>query len=240
MSMSALREWLETPLGSYAMQWEQARYDQAVVDIFGFNAVQIGLPEFDLLRANRMPLRVRSAGVPADVQLRLDETQLPFAAQSVDLMVLPHVLEFSRDPHQVLREVERVLVPEGNIVLSGFNPYSLWGLRRLWRRQGASYPWNGVYLSVPRLKDWLKLLGFETHAGWFGCYVPPVRTEKWLLRCAFMDAAGDRWWPIAGGAYVLQAVKRAPGMRVITPRWKDRLAAAKALAAPVEPRANKH
>ncbi|MBL8482809.1 MAG: class I SAM-dependent methyltransferase [Rhodocyclaceae bacterium] len=240
MSISAVREWLDTPLGGYAMEWEQARYDQAVVDIFGFNAVQIGLPEFDLLRANRMPLQLRCAATAADVQLALDETQLPFAAQSIDLVVLPHVLEFSADPHEVLREVERVLVPEGHVVLSGFNPYSLWGLRRLWRRQGAQFPWNGAYLSVPRLKDWLKLLGFETHAGWFGCYAPPVRTEKWLLRCAAMDAAGDRWWPIAGGIYVLQAIKRTRSMRLVTPRWKDRLAAAKALAAPVEPRANKH
>jgi hypothetical protein len=63
-----------------------------------------------------------------------------------------------------------------------------------------------------------------------GCYVPPCSTEKWLGRFAFMDAAGDRWWPVAGSVFYLQAVKRVRGMRLITPRWSERLAPNKALA----------
>ncbi|HEX5125888.1 MAG TPA: SAM-dependent methyltransferase, partial [Rhodocyclaceae bacterium] len=82
-------------------------------------------------------------------------------------------------------------------------------------------PWSGQYLSVLRLKDWLSLLGFETHAGAFGCYAPPVSTDAWLHRWSFMDIAGDRWWPFAGGCYILHAVKRVQGMRVITPTWRE-------------------
>ena len=81
------------------------------------------------------------------------------------------------------------------------------------------------------MKDWLALLGFEIAGGQMACYVPPCATQKWLERVAFMEAAGDRWWPIAGGVYFLQAVKRVHGMRLIMPKWSDRLVPAKSLAA---------
>jgi hypothetical protein len=82
---------------------------------------------------------------------------------------------------------------------------------------------------VSRLKDWFALLGLEPHAGIFGCYAPAMAQENWLKRFHWLDAAGDRWWPIGGAVYVIQAIKRIPGMRVLTPNWKDRLARAKAL-----------
>jgi len=88
--------------------------------------VQLGAPEFDFLRTNRMPFRFTAGS--GRVQVETDYTALPFAAASIDLVLLPHVLEFASNPHQVLREVERVLVPEGQVVIAGFNPISLFGL----------------------------------------------------------------------------------------------------------------
>lgn len=200
-----------------------------VADIFGYNAVQIGLPECEFLRANRMPFRFRCA--PAGgVVVAASADALPFATASLDLVLLPHVLEFSPNPHQVLREVERVLRPEGSVILSGFNPLSLWGIRKHLAGENSAYPWRGQYLSVRRTKDWLALLGFETQAGGFGCYAPPVTTWKWLDRWRFIDKAGDRWWPIFGGTYILQGIKRVQGMRVITPNWRDARTAAKRLS----------
>jgi SAM-dependent methyltransferase len=232
MSIKGFEEWLATPLGHYVLQWEQRKHDQVVADIFGFNAIQLGLTRHDFLRANRMPMRSRCDDLlaPNSVDVRADLHQLPFATASVDLVVLPHVLEFAQNPHQILREVERILVPEGHVLVAGFNPFSLWGLRRhLLRSDGP--PWQGQYLSVRRLKDWFALLGFETRAGAFGCYAPAVSQEKWLSRFAFMEAAGDRWWPFAGAVYLVQAIKRVHGMRLVLPVWRDRLARAKALAA---------
>ncbi|MGH8701649.1 MAG: class I SAM-dependent methyltransferase, partial [Burkholderiales bacterium] len=154
---------------------------------------------------------------------------LPIASNSADLVVLPHVLEFSENPHQILREVARVLLPEARVAIACFNPWSLWGFRRAFGSK-RRYPWNGRFLNLPRLKDWCALLNLEISAGQMGCYVPPCTTEKWLGRCAFMEAAGDRWWPIAGSVFFLQAVKRVRGMRLITPRWSERLAPSKNLA----------
>src|SRR5450631_1552511 len=116
-----LTRWLETPQGGYLLEWEERQLDLIVADIFGYNAVQLGLPACDFLRANRMVLRV-AAGQEKGVALATDFAQLPLATASVDLVVMPHVLEFATDPHQILREVERVLMPEGHIVICGFNP----------------------------------------------------------------------------------------------------------------------
>lgn len=217
--------WFQTPRGRYVLAWEQRQFDNAVDDIFGFHAVQIGAPQPDFLRENRIPLRVY-AGTESGCTLQADPTQLPLASHSVDLMVLPHVLEFSQHPHQILREAERVLRPEGQIVISGFNPLSLWGLKRmsgaaLRRADYDDMPWRGRFIGLLRLKDWLALLGFELNGGRFGCYAPPVAQAHWLERLRFMEKAGDRWWPIAGAVYVVRAVKRTLGMRLVHPAWRE-------------------
>lgn len=228
MSTHTLEQWFQTSLGRYLLEREQAFFDQAVADVFGFNAVQLGLPGIDFLRMSRIPLRL-CAAPESTARLRADCRHLPLASNSIDLAVLPHVLEFSDNPHQILREVERMLMPEGQVIISGFNPRSLWGLKRIASRRPRNCPWHGEFISLPRLKDWLALLGFEVAAGRLGCYVPPFSTEKWLGRFQFMEKAGDRWWPISGGVYFLQAVKRVHGMRVIKPGW-NRLAAKPNLA----------
>jgi len=233
MSIAGMNDWLRTSQGRYVLTWEQSKYDEVVADIFGFNAVQVGMTDCDFLQANRMPLRLRCDG-QGTAEVRATAEQLPFASASLDLVVLPHVLEFSANPHQILREVERVLVPEGQVVLTGFNPYSLWGLRRLLGGSRATFPWHVSYLGVLRLRDWLKLLGFETQLGSFGCYAPAAVREQWLRRWQFMELAGNRWWPIAGAVYMVQAIKRVHGMRLIQPAWRERKAQAKALAPVVQ------
>jgi SAM-dependent methyltransferase len=222
-------DWWTTPLGRYLLVREQAYFDDAVADVFGFNALQLGHLEHDFLSASRIPLKCRLAPHPP-ATLRADFHDLPIAANSVDLLVLPHTLEFSSVPHQILREVHRALMPEGHVVISGFNPRSLWGLRRLFYGEREAFPWCGRFINLPRLKDWLALLGLEIAAGRMTCYVPPCRQEEWLQRFGFLDKAGDRWWPIAGGVYFLHAIKRVRGMRVIMPTWKEQLARKKNLA----------
>lgn len=212
---TSLAAWFTTPLGAYVLAWEQASLDALVADLFGYFAVQVGLPGIDCLRDSRIPWRCTAAleGHPAVVA---DAHELPFAAESLDLVLLPHLLETSGEPHQILREVERVLRPEGQLLVTGFNPISWWGVRRMFG-QSSLPPWDAEFVSVPRMKDWLKLLNFDIQGGLFGCYRPPFESEQWLGRCGFLEAAGRRWWPIAGAAYIMQAKKRVAGMRLITP-----------------------
>src|SRR4249920_4156277 len=229
MQIEPLSDWFDTPLGGYLLACEQSYFDAEVADVFGFNALQLGLSHVDFLRANRMPLRCRIA-CDGPARVRADLRQLPVLANSADLVILPHVLEFSDHPHQVLREVVRVLMPEGHVIVSGFNPWSLWGARQAFDRRREQIPWCGQFINLPRLKDWMALLGIEIAAGRMCCYIPPVISERWIERVSFLEAAGDRWWPFAGGVYFLHGVKRVQGVRVITPQWKTTRAKSKALA----------
>ncbi len=207
-----------------------SQYENATEDVFGYRAVQAGLPGIDFLRGNRIPFRFALALEPGGA-LAADPMQLPLANQSVDLIVLPHALEAAADPHLVLREAERVLIPEGQLVISGFNTLSLWRLRQVFAKREAGAPWDARFIGLLRLKDWLHLLGFELNGGRFGRYAPPFANPQWLSRFAFMEKAGERWWPIAGGAYVVRAVKRVHGMRMITPAWRKERARRRALGA---------
>lgn len=275
--------WLQSPPGRYLLAWEQQRIDAHVADVFGFHALQLGLPELDALRANRMPHRwlgcmpadarafeVRGQAEPARIDgssdfgplagpgsvglLHCDPLALPFPSHSLDLVVLPHTLELAADAHQTLREVERVLVPEGRVVILGFNPASLWGLRqwggRLGQRLGGAtpsaadaadphasgglfMPRAGEFIALRRLRDWLRLLSFEVERGGFGCYRPPLASQLWLDRYAWIEKAGDRWWPMFGAVYMVSAVKRVRGMRIIAPAASRRLRKARAAPAVV-------
>lgn len=245
----AWHQWLTTPLGRYLRDWEQAQLDAAVVDVFGYHAVQLDAPEWMGLQANRMPHRwyLRSWSEPDGLSVaESDPTQtgptaspmaacnlvaegaaLPFEAGSLDLVVMPHTLELSADPHATLREVERVLVPEGQVLITGLNPVSLWGwqqrrqalYRRLgWRDSGPTGV--GALIGYWRLRDWLRLLGFEVQVSRFGCWRPALQNTRWLARMAWLDRWGARWWPILGGAYVVVAVKRVPAGRMLGAAWK--------------------
>ena len=253
MPMTGLFDWFHTPPGQYALAWEQAQFDAALVDVFGYHAVQLGLPALDALRVNRMPHRwhvaldagpgaatpaspatpgpgpTPEAPVPAAWQAALvtDSTALPFAEASLDLVVLPHTLEFSADPHATLREVQRVLVPEGRVAISGLNPASLWGWRQvrahLYRSLGSGklyLPEDCEFIGHWRLRDWLRLLELELESVAFGCYRPAVRSAGALARFEWMDRVGGRWWPVLGAAYVAVAVKRTQGAKLVGTRWK--------------------
>ena len=230
----AIPSWLQTPLGETLIAWEQARLDAMLADIFGYNALQVGLAEVDLLRASRMPLHACTARAVQEIKtatrftVACNEEDLPFAGTSLDLVVLAHELEFSATPHQLLREAERVLVAEGSVVICGFNPYSLWSFRRCPREQ---WPWNGRYLSAARVRDWLTVLGFEVKSSQFGCYMPPVESPEWLGRWKWLDPVGRRCWPMCGAAWILHGIKRVRGARLIQPNWREEKARARNLSA---------
>ncbi|RYF79417.1 MAG: class I SAM-dependent methyltransferase [Comamonadaceae bacterium] len=223
-----LGQWLDTPPGRYLRAWEQAQFDEAVVDVFGYHALQLGLPQIETLRGNRMPHRwLAMPSAASQAQLITDFEALPFEANSLDLITMPHTLELSVDPHTALREVERVLVPEGRAILCGLNPASLWGLRQrrahLYRRLGVGdlyLPASGDFINYWRMRDWLRLLGFEVESSRFGLYRPGVRSQAWLDRYRWLDGLGERSWPIFGAAYFIVAVKRVRGMHLLPAKWK--------------------
>lgn len=214
-----------------------------MVDIFGYHSLQLGWPALQALRCNRMPRRWLAAQeadvhdgeypgqVPQQAHLLCHPEALPFAAASLDLVVLPHTLERCEQPHAALREVARVLVPEGRVLIFGLNPWSLWGAQHALERASGLSAAHG--LSYFRLRDWLQLLQLEVLATDFGCHGPALHSPQWTQRWQWMEALGERAWPVLGGAYCVLAVKRVHAVRLMGPSWRRQPAPAQAAAAPV-------
>jgi SAM-dependent methyltransferase len=196
--------------------------------LFGYQLVQLGSlgPGQDYLAG--CPVQQKTTvdlfGCLSDAQLCAQPEHLPLASACIDAIILPHTLDFAEDPHQVLREAERVLIPEGRLLLTGFNPWSLWGLwrllRRPFRRARRQVPWCGHFLSYPRLQDWLTLMGFDIERTDVRVFRPPLRREAALKRLGFVERIGQRYLPMLAGVYVLQAVKRVSTLRPVGPVWR--------------------
>ncbi len=217
-----LRAWYRTPLGGLLQQTEREQLDDILPELFGYHLLQLG-GSSSVSLVERSPIRHRvlldaDPGTPG-CGLLGDSGALPIASDSVDVVVLHHALEFADDPRRALREVERVLIPEGVAVIVGFNPYSLWGLRGWIRRRRGDAPWCGRFLSAPRVRDWLALLGFDVLESRTRFYRPPIQHRGLQRRLAFLDAWGGRWWQPLGGLFVVVARKRVVTLTPLRPRW---------------------
>lgn len=223
-----LNDWYQTPLGQQLMQAEKAHLDLVLPTLFGYHLIQLGsFYDETMLEASRVShccVMDTVTSIPAQTNASFSGLPhaLPLANDSVDVVVLPHTLEFTEHPHAVLREVERVLVPEGHIVMLLFNPWSLWMLRRLlwgWRKQ---IPWCGRFIGSPRSRDWLELLGFDVTYCERYFFRPPLQQHRLMNRLKWLEAVGQRLWPLLGGSYILVAKKRVETLTPIRPRWSAR------------------
>lgn len=219
-----LRAWFSSPLGLSLQALETNHLRQVLPKFYGAVALQLGWTgNMDLLNASPIPTQImvdlQSNGrIPTVYGV---PESLPFESKSADIILLPHTLDFSREPHQVLREAHRVLSPEGSLVILGFNPLSIWGLRRLIARRN-DMPWCGQFIHLLRLKDWLALLDFEMSHGNMLYYRPPVQREALRDYLYFMERIGDRWWPLTAAVYLLVAKKRVLGLTPLRPSWRRR------------------
>lgn len=226
-----LRRWYRTPLGRSVQQAELGLLEQVLPTLFGYHLLQLGNPMgVDMLSASRITHRVILDDIPPvlrgtreqGVRLRGRSDQLPLESDSLDVVVLPHTMEFADNPHEVLREAERVLIPEGHLVILGFNPFSLFGLRRLLTGWRDSPPWNGHFYSAQRIKDWLALLGFDTVMVRNYFFRPPFQNQRLMRPLERIEGVAERFSSPLGGGYILVAKKRVVTLTPIKPRWRSR------------------
>jgi SAM-dependent methyltransferase len=187
--------------------------------------VQLGsIGKMDLLDACAAPSRIvlDLLDVNHGPAVRGIPEELPFDTESVDIVVMPHTLDFTNEPHQVLREVQRILNPEGHVVLIGFNPFGFWGLRRSLTLGNRRVPWCGHFLRLARIKDWMALLDFDLTQGSMLYYRPPLKKDHLRDRLFFLDSMGDRWWPMMAAVYIVVAKKRVPGVMPLPVKWKKK------------------
>lgn len=223
-----LARWFNTTAGQYLLEMEQERISWLLPDIFGYHILQIGgVIHKHLLDSSRINHKLVSSAVKdpetgKNPDLFCLNSQLPIESESIDVVVLPHVLEFEDQPHQLLRETERILIGEGHIVILGFSPISLWGFWRLFLKWRQRPPWNCNTISMSRMKDWLTLLDFEIIRTERFYYRPLSGNERLMNKLAFLEQLGHYCWPFFGSVYLLLAKKRVASMTPIRLQWQSR------------------
>ena len=221
VSSHKAQEWLQSPLGAALLQQEARVVEEALDGIFGEQCLQLGLwgenrTFMRFTRTQRCALIAETAaGEPSAVG---EFHRLPIDSDSIDAVLLPHTLDFNDRPHEVLREVDRVLRADGHLVILGFKPGGLWGLRRL--IPGAGMPPGADYpISDRRLKDWLMLLDMRIRGAsrYFFRWPLPQKSisgsQKWERR-------GQALWPELAACYMLTAQKRVSTLTPVRPLWR--------------------
>lgn len=223
--------WFTHLPGRWLQAEERSQLRQILPTLFGYHLLQLGdlyskgclsetrIPHCMVL--DEWPQEKMPAGERDRSCIRGVPEWLPVASDGIDTVVMPHTLEFTEDPHQVLREVDRVLIPEGHVVILGFNPWSLWMIWRLVLGWRGKPPWCGRFVSQARVKDWLQLLGFDIVQSRRYFFRPPLSHKGIMRRLRFLDRIGLRWMPILGAGYVVVAQKRVATLTPIKPRWRS-------------------
>jgi len=213
-----MMQWWQSPLGQYVLRQEKAVLSSFSQYFQGEHQIQIGVNEHLLPKVLGSQCQKIMSPL-ADLDGHYEH--LPFKTRSINALLLVHVLEFSGDPHQVLREVERVLDMDGIVIVCAFNPWSLWGLRRLfsWRKNP---PWQGTFFRRSRIKDWLALLNFDLIESQALLFQPPIQNEKWFKRLDVMPQWLQRYGSLFSGATVLIAQKRTLPLTPVKPQWQTR------------------
>jgi SAM-dependent methyltransferase len=223
-----LQYWFNGKLGHTVLAAERSRTSRILPDLFGYHILQVGeLVDVHMLNSSRINHKIITShadysGMGKSISLLCKSDALPVASESMDVVLLSHLLEFADNPHQVLRETERVLIGEGHVIILGFNPWSLWGLWRLLLAWCERPPWSGHFIGLTRLKDWLTLLDFEIIKTERFYFRPPLENMAIMQRLKFLEQLGRYCWPFFGGVYLLVAKKRVISLTPIKLQWQTR------------------
>lgn len=223
-----MRAWWSSPLGQSFLMTEGLEINKVASRLFGYHLLLLGEPQL-MKCVEESPITHRvwihpetlfDAESVSPLTARFDK--LPILADSVDVVYLAHCLEFVNNPHEVLRETFRSLIPEGYTIISGFNPWSIWGFYRWIMHYIKRLEWDGRFISITKLKDWLALLGFDVVRVRRYFFRPPVSKGNTLQHLKWLETLGQWCWPFLGGGYVLVAKKRVITLTPIKPAWAER------------------
>lgn len=216
----AMCNWFDTGLGAELLRAERASLVPWHGRLFGQQVLQLGCADgISLLQDTPAALKISFSPAwnrerPAPVA---DNAALPLESDSMDTVLVHHALDFAPDGHRLLREAARVTAPGGRLLLIGFNPLSLWGLGRLMRRRRE--PWNGRFIALRRVQDWLRLLEFQAEDINYGGFMPPLEAQRMLRRASQYELFGHRFLRPLGGFYLIIARKQVAPLTPVDSRW---------------------
>lgn len=220
----ALELWWRQPLGRELFEAESARLEPFLAKTFGYHFLNLGVsPHVSLEHLSPIkhpivwsPKLVTDAG---DSVLVSEPDALPLPDDSIDVVLLHHLLDFVENPHAVLREAARVTQHKGHLIIVGFNPMSSWNACRLVRSR-KKVPWGGRFIGLGRLNDWLTLLDYRIEDVETVMLRPAVNSRKWLDRSRWLDSVGvlNRF----GAAYIIWAKKEVGCSTPIRKPWQQK------------------
>ncbi|HFD11611.1 MAG TPA: methyltransferase domain-containing protein [Crenotrichaceae bacterium] len=237
LMLQKMRRWYSSAIGQHVLETEQVLIDEALSRLFGYELLQIeqltsrNLHQVSQIK-HHMVLSKDTSDSSNFIHLYGRYDALPITTDSIDVVLLHHTLELTQSPGQVLREIDRILIPEGHVVICGFNPYSLLGLWQVFSKQKTHAPWCGHFHGISHVKQWLREVGFDIVEQHNYCFRPPIQQQKIMQNLKILESTGARWYPQCGGAYMLVAKKRVITYTPIKPRWWPKKVIASSLSQP--------
>lgn len=217
------RGWQTLPMGEALKKITEERLSEVTNKMFGYHIVKVGDLSSQLELTN-CPIKHRISQSNATLigpGLLAESNALPFTENSIDAFILAHELDFAQDPHQILREIDRCIVPNGHVVICGFNPYSLMGLFKWLPIKRGNLLHDARMFSRGRIKDWLGLLGYQVteevrfvHASLF--FEGKLNSESRWTRFA------SKYLSFFASMYLIVGKKREIPLSLIKPVWKPK------------------
>jgi SAM-dependent methyltransferase len=225
--MQQWNHWLNQFLGASVLDVEQKLLSQSLATRYGNYALLMGVPyQAVLLKPSLMlnnisisPLINKNKSIP---QIESDFYELPIIPGSIDLVILPHLLEFVDNPQKLLAEACRLVKPEGNIIIFGFNPLSLWGLKK-YLVKNKNIPWMANFIRANLIKKWLKLADFELMEQNMLLFRPPLPHPRLYQKLKCLEWLGNKLYTPLGGIYALTAKAKVIPLTPIKLHWKQTL-----------------
>lgn len=213
---AALSKWYQTAIGQELLMAERELISRAISGRFGSMMVQLDsgahepLFEKRLFGAGTLVSQLENRALCPVVCAKSES--LPFEPESIDMLLMHHTLDICDNPYQAVREGAAALKPGGLLIVLGFNPYSLWGLRALIQGRGEGTGiWHSRFIRSGRVEDWMHLLDFELERHEKHVFQPPYRRPGWLQRISLGARAQSRWLPFSGAVYLLVGYKQVLG-----------------------------
>lgn len=201
-------------------EWLQQQVESGLADwwpkLFGYHLLKLG-PLATTLTSSACPI---SHQVGLDLHhgsVRANVEQLPFKNSVIDVCVAPFCLEFQQDPHALLREVDRVMVCGGYLVLVGFNGASPLAAGYLMPHKRNRPPWSGRLFTPYRVEDWLGVLGYsviERRPLTLHSFV--TNPQRFSLVRQTVETTFQTW----GSVYMIVARKMDCPMTPVKQKWR--------------------
>jgi SAM-dependent methyltransferase len=220
-NLSQIRDWFRAPLGERLLQTEIAVHEQLLGHMFGYHLLQVSVQGTSLFDSSPIQNKISLGLDTADRSTLIARpTELPFEDDAADVVLVHHMLDFVESPQEMLRELSRVVLPMGYLIITGFNPFSLWGLSKSLMLGGKSAPWNGRFIRPGRLMDWMNLLNYKIDRAQFCTYSLPIASFQ-PEKPDYSQGLSRKVNLPFGAAYVIVARKHIGALTPIRPVWKQ-------------------